>query len=301
MQVAVNANPSGILSQEGRKLEYSHFLTLKGKAMFDILALAPRIRQWNGAVHYAAELANMLEGSLNGIHVVEPLLTMSGVDSPVLISDAVAYLQEHIKTAQDVAPSFMAWADEMGVGHAQWRATQSNLLPALSYAAHWHDVLVLDSNLESSVATGEIVISSQIPCIIVPDNVESAQLRCIALAWKGTVESIRAIHAAFPLLRHAEKLVLLHAEHSQPLSAMNWKPAFEIHEYLDRHGFSVIEHDTKIPEEGAGESLLKAAEQVGADLLVMGAYGRNRFSEWMFGGATRQVLQHSRIPLFMRH
>jgi len=34
---------------------------------------------------------------------------------------------------------------------------------------------------------------------------------------------------------------------------------------------------------------------------VMGAYGRARFSEWIFGGATRHVLEHARLPLFMRH
>jgi nucleotide-binding universal stress UspA family protein len=33
----------------------------------------------------------------------------------------------------------------------------------------------------------------------------------------------------------------------------------------------------------------------------MGAYGRNRFSEWIFGGATRHVLGHADIPVFMRH
>jgi nucleotide-binding universal stress UspA family protein len=40
---------------------------------------------------------------------------------------------------------------------------------------------------------------------------------------------------------------------------------------------------------------------MGADLLVMGAYGRSRFSEWALGGATRQVLNRAHLPVFMRH
>jgi nucleotide-binding universal stress UspA family protein len=38
-----------------------------------------------------------------------------------------------------------------------------------------------------------------------------------------------------------------------------------------------------------------------ADMLVMGAYGRSRFSEWMLGGATRHVLTWADIPVLMRH
>jgi len=33
----------------------------------------------------------------------------------------------------------------------------------------------------------------------------------------------------------------------------------------------------------------------------MGAYGRTRFSEWIFGGATRHVLGNACIPVLMRH
>ena len=67
----------------------------------------------------------------------------------------------------------------------------------------------------------------------------------------------------------------------------------------------VIAHEGKIVGEGfherAGEALLEAARDVGADLLVMGAYGRSRFSEWALGGATRHVLTHAQMPVLMRH
>ena len=53
--------------------------------------------------------------------------------------------------------------------------------------------------------------------------------------------------------------------------------------------------------EHAGATILAQAERVSADLLVLGAYGRTRFSEWFLGGVTRHVLQHARLPLLMRH
>lgn len=50
-----------------------------------------------------------------------------------------------------------------------------------------------------------------------------------------------------------------------------------------------------------GWQLLEAADAAGADMLVVGAYGHRRFNEWLLGGMTRHVLEHARIPLFMRH
>jgi nucleotide-binding universal stress UspA family protein len=38
-----------------------------------------------------------------------------------------------------------------------------------------------------------------------------------------------------------------------------------------------------------------------ADMLVMGAYGHSRFREAILGGATRDMLEKSEIPVFLAH
>ena len=43
------------------------------------------------------------------------------------------------------------------------------------------------------------------------------------------------------------------------------------------------------------------AGDVGADLLVMGAYGHARLREMVLGGATRHILQHMTVPVLMSH
>ena len=53
------------------------------------------------------------------------------------------------------------------------------------------------------------------------------------------------------------------------------------------------------PNDEAGVAILETAANANADLIVMGAYGRSRFSEWVLGGATRHVLQHMTVPAFM--
>jgi len=48
-------------------------------------------------------------------------------------------------------------------------------------------------------------------------------------------------------------------------------------------------------------SLLDHARAVGADLLVAGGYGRSRFRELLLGGATRELMQTTHIPVLFAH
>jgi len=47
--------------------------------------------------------------------------------------------------------------------------------------------------------------------------------------------------------------------------------------------------------------LLSRAADLGADLLVIGAYGHSRVRELLLGGATRSILQSMTVPVLMSH
>jgi nucleotide-binding universal stress UspA family protein len=51
----------------------------------------------------------------------------------------------------------------------------------------------------------------------------------------------------------------------------------------------------------AGAAILNFVKKGKRDLLVMGAFGRSRFREWILGGATRHVLESMTVPVFMAH
>ena len=44
---------------------------------------------------------------------------------------------------------------------------------------------------------------------------------------------------------------------------------------------------------------LQSANEIGADLLIKGAYTHSRVRQLVFGGATRHVLSHATMPVFM--
>ena len=43
------------------------------------------------------------------------------------------------------------------------------------------------------------------------------------------------------------------------------------------------------------------AHELGADLLVMGAYQHSPLREWLLGGVTRHMLANADLPLLLRH
>jgi nucleotide-binding universal stress UspA family protein len=46
---------------------------------------------------------------------------------------------------------------------------------------------------------------------------------------------------------------------------------------------------------------LDHARKAGAGLIVMGAYGHSRLKEFIRGGATKEILNTSDVPLLMAH
>ena len=68
-----------------------------------------------------------------------------------------------------------------------------------------------------------------------------------------------------------------------------------------RHGVTIALRRLAREAGGVGDTLLAAAADAGADMLVMGAYGHSRFREFVFGGATRHVLRHMTMPTLLSH
>jgi nucleotide-binding universal stress UspA family protein len=275
--------------------------------MQDILVYTDNFRRpWKPAIEYAGRLAATLGASLTGAYVYpSPLYTAPRYSAPALIEaifENARALESEAAAAHD---PFVQWARALGVPRPAWHVAEGYLPDALAQIGTWHDLLVLDVNEDetwgspSDVAT--LVMASHLPAIVVPANVREAKLDCVALAWNGAPEAVRAIHAALPLLKRAARVVLLRGEQRNAFLDITWKPPFEIDTHLRRHGIAFDERNIGADDEHAGEAILEAAGKVDASLVVMGAYGRTRFSEWALGGATRHVLHHTRVPVFMRH
>jgi len=74
-----------------------------------------------------------------------------------------------------------------------------------------------------------------------------------------------------------------------------------VKDYLKLHGVASSERLIDAGTKRIGQVLLDAAAEGGADLLVVGGYGRGRLRESLIGGVTRHVIAHAGIAVFMVH
>ncbi len=140
------------------------------------------------------------------------------------------------------------------------------------------------------------------PALVLPRDCSALlPIKHAAIAWNGSAQSAAAVRQALPLLAKASRVSVLNGRprDSHPQS---WRlPPLDIAAYLDRHGVAAELVAFDLGDDEAGAGILTFVEGAKADLLVMGAFGRSRFKEWVLGGATRLVLERMTLPVVMAH
>ncbi len=66
-----------------------------------------------------------------------------------------------------------------------------------------------------------------------------------------------------------------------------------------RHHLGAPAIQTRVEEGDFGETILKTAKQVHADMIVMGSHSHRWLDEILMGSVTEMVLHHTTLPLFI--
>jgi len=174
--------------------------------------------------------------------------------------------------------------------------------------ARYADLLVLRQASDTTHAPSApdsalqyVILHCGKPVLVVPCDGEFEHTgRRPLLAWDGSLEAARAINAALPLLQRAELVTLAVFNSDEKYGAHGEQPGADMATYLARQGVKVelVRHDTQGP---LGHALLSLADELAADLLVMGCYGHSRLREILLGGATREILRSMALPVLMAH
>lgn len=125
--------------------------------------------------------------------------------------------------------------------------------------------------------------------------------RRIVIAWSSTREAARAVSDAMPFLESADLVNVLTIDPREGPDGHGELPGADIAVHLARHGVKAQIERTVSAGLPVGEVLLSRIADLGADLLVMGAYGHSRVRELLLGGATRSVLRSMTLPVLMSH
>jgi nucleotide-binding universal stress UspA family protein len=165
---------------------------------------------------------------------------------------------------------------------------------ALASAARLADVTIIS---RSSAIAGELALTGRTPVLVLPDKSELRfPLTSACIAWDGGNEAALALRSAVPLLAGCESVHVLTVKEKP-----GGFPSIEAESYLSRHGIKT-ELVELVRSGSTEETLAGECQRRGAQLLVMGAYGKSRMREYLFGGVTRFFLEESSSPaLLMAH
>ena len=142
-----------------------------------------------------------------------------------------------------------------------------------------------------------IAISARAPVLAVPEEAEAIRLDApMIVAWNGTSEAGAAMKAALPLLARASGVVLLEIEERKRAY-----PRARAARFLARHGLSVEIVERQPIDGSVTAAIEKAAAEIGAGVIVMGAYGHSRLRELVLGGVTHELVGRSAVPLLLAH
>ncbi len=273
-----------------------------------------------GAVDLACRLARRFETHVEGFHVrADPTQAALGygLGAPV-VGDLIE------RTAQEVAESASRAKQQFDKAVAEnglpLRTEPRLGEPGMSEAsAAWREETGFAGDLIPRRARlfGLVVLGRSDRVVDKPhtDVLEDTVLRCgrpvllapasapqhlgdnVAIAWNGSAEAARAVAGAMPFLAQSKSVTVLTvggstAEADGPglVQSLAWNgvPA-RLKELAPVSGVSV------------GARLLSAAREEGADLLVMGGYGKAPWREMLLGGATRHVVATSLLPILICH
>jgi nucleotide-binding universal stress UspA family protein len=138
------------------------------------------------------------------------------------------------------------------------------------------------------------IFGSDRPVLVLPRDCSAGFGRRVAIAWRNDERATKAVLAAVRFMGGCERVYVLIG--TRDAAAAPQMPAI-----LQEHGIAAELHVLKADEAPFGGVLLRKAHDLGADMLVMGAYQHSPLRELLLGGVTRHVLGHADLPVLLRH
>lgn len=153
-------------------------------------------------------------------------------------------------------------------------------------------------DFEANTILDALLFRANTPVLLVPRTMPRSFGQHIAIAWQGECAATeRAVDSLDGLLLGAKRTIILVGDHK----ASSSPPPEVLLRRLDEADKRATVHHFPLDGRHIGEALLSEARQVKADLLVMGAFSHGRLREFIFGGATIEILRDFDLPVLMHH
>ncbi|WP_171133704.1 MULTISPECIES: universal stress protein [unclassified Ruegeria] len=222
-------------------------------------------------------------------------------------------LQETLSRANAEADEVLAFAkDYLGKSGIRW-AAESGVVQIADISRHvarrarFSDLVILPRpygdgrDAEAEPIVEAAMFEGHAPVLLVPDDATPfVKPKTVLIGWNESPEAMRAIRRALPFLQQAEmaRIVVIDPPRHGPDRS---DPGGMLSQMLARHGVRCEIDVLSKTMTRVSDILSRHATDTEADMIVMGAYGHSRFREAILGGATRNMLEQSTVPVFLAH
>jgi nucleotide-binding universal stress UspA family protein len=260
-------------------------------------------------VEAALDLAVRFDARVVGLATTGTMVLPAGfnmVPSGELIGQWQEYLE---KQAHGAVAAFEEAARLKGVSKLESRIWDGSEIPAITLGARYADLVVIGQVDPASrgadgshLLPGDVVLGCPRPVLVIPYIGAPAGFgKHVLVAWNGSREACRAVTDALPLMQKAQRVTVMAVNPEIGDNQHGQWPGADLAAFLAHHDVKVEVQADNGAVDDIGEELLSRVADIGADLVVMGAYGHSRAQEWVFGGATRTILTSMTVPVLMAH
>jgi nucleotide-binding universal stress UspA family protein len=255
----------------------------------------------------AGQIAERFDAGLIGIVASvfsPPLYFTTGEQAQTLIDQG----QASIKRRMSELEAQFREATKNRAKHIEWRCAIDFPARYTLQQARCADIIVSGGHSDAFsdpfalVTPKDLVMEAGRPLLVVPDSVDWLDLRSMLVAWKDTPEARRAIVDSLPMLRKAKDVAvaeIVEAGGSQPLAVSRVR---DVITWLSRHGVTASELVAEQNQDRDATVQLDAmAADVGAGVVVAGAYGHSRFREMILGGMTQHLITQTERCVLLSH
>jgi nucleotide-binding universal stress UspA family protein len=281
-------------------------------ALKDLLVYVDATSRSAARVELAARLAIQHNAHLTGLNVIDiPSANyFYGAAMPFVPTNPEEIVEriraEAVEAAKPVEAAFRESLRRNGI-EGEWRLVEGPPPATVALHARYADLTIVgqpnrEEPQDADAVLVTTVMTSGRAVLAVPFAGDFPIIgEHVLVAWNASREAARALNDSLPLLLNAKRVTVLAINPQRGVGVHGDVPAADIALHLARHGLKAEAAHTVARDIADGEALLSYAADIGADLIVAGAYGHSRARELVFGGVTRTLIAEMTAPVLFSH
>ncbi len=257
-------------------------------------------------IDVGVQLARTFDAKLTGLYVVglAPMHQYAEADlGPELVEAHDRYMRDAAREAERM---FQDRSRAANIS-AEWRQVEGALPDLVLLHGRFADLIIAGQRNAERLDPGtapelpeHLILDAGRPVLVVPHTGSFPTVgERLAIAWKSNRGAARAVYDSLPFLKAAKEVCVIAINPEGGVTGEGDHPAEDVVAHLQRHGVTAQVRSPRAERGTLGQTLRDTIAAFGADMVVMGAFGRSRWRELILGGVTRTMLGNMSLPTVM--